>query len=228
MSVLSACDLVARTGSPAELRGAHLEVADGEAVALLGPARSGTTTMLQALAGLVHPVRGRVRLDGRDLASLRPHELAATRLSALGLVFPDDDLLPELTLVQNVELPLLRMGVPGTEARHRAAALLGRLFVGAGADLLPEAVSFGQRQRAAVARALVHRPRVVLAEDPTAGLDSWRALALFGLLVAVARDTGTAVVVATQDPELAQLADRVVELRDGLLVESPTARTYTR
>jgi len=228
MSVLTATDLVARTGSPAELRGAHLEVQEGEAVALLGPARSGTTTMLQALAGLVHPLRGRVRLDGRDLSTLRPHELAATRLRFLGLVFGDDELLPELTLVQNVELPLTRMGVPGTEARQRAAALLGRLFVGAGADLLPEAVSVGQRQRAAVARALVHRPRVVLAEDPTAGLDSWHALALFGLLVTAARDSGAAVVVATQDPELAQIADRVLELRDGRLVARPNVGTFSR
>ena len=228
MSVLSARDLVARAGSPAELLGAHLEVAAGEAVALLGPLRSGTTTMLQCLAGLAKPAAGRVRLDGVDLAELRPHELAATRLRTLGLVFPDDELLPELTLVENVELPLLRMNVPADLAREHAVALLDRLFVGAGANRLPDAVSVGQRQRAAVARALVHQPRAVLADDPTSGLDPWHALALFGLLVATARDVGVAVVVATADPELARLADRVVELENGRLVARPKDRTSIR
>lgn len=228
MSVLSACDVVARAGTSAELLGAHLEVAEGEAVALLGPRRSGTTTMLQCLAGLAQPESGRVRLDGVDLAGLRPHELAATRLRSLGLVFPGDELLPELTLVENVELPLLRMEIPADLAREHAAALLGRLFVGAGAYRVPSAVSVGQRQRTAVARALVHQPRAVLADDPTSGLDSWHALALFGLLVAAARDAGVAVVVATHDPELAELADRVVELKDGRLVTRPSARTSIR
>jgi len=225
MTVLSARDLVARPGTPAELLGARLDVEEGESVALLGPARSGTTTMLQCLAGLSRPTSGTVRLDGRDLATLRPHELSATRLGSLGLVFPGDELLPDLTLAQNVELPLLRTGVPAAEARARATALLARLFVGAGADRVPEDVSFGQRQRAAVARALVHGPRAVLAEDPTHGLDSWHALALFGLLLAAARDAGAAVVVATHDPELAELADRVVDLSRGRLVAHPRTRT---
>lgn len=228
MTVLSACDVVARAGSPAELLGAHLDVAEGESVALLGPPRSGTTTMLQCLAGLAIPQSGRVRLDGVDLAHLKPHELAATRLRSLGLVFPGDELLPELTLVENVELPLLRMQIPADLAREHAGELLGRLFVGAGANRVPAAVSVGQRQRAAVARALVHQPRVLLADDPTAGLDSWHALALFGLLVAAARDAGVAVVVATHDPELAELADRVVELKHGRLIARPTSRTSIR
>jgi putative ABC transport system ATP-binding protein len=215
MTLLSARDVVARPGASAALRGAWLDVRAGESVTLLGAPSSGTTTLLLCLAGLVRPMAGRVLLDGTDLAGLRPQALASLRLRELGLVFNDGDLLPELSLLENVELPLVRAGAAPAAARSRASDLLDRMFVGAGAGRLPHEVSAGQRQRAAVARALVHRPRVVLADEPTGNLDAPQAHALMDLLVAATRDLGTALVVATGDGAVAAHTDRAVVLHGG-------------
>ncbi|MFC0529865.1 ABC transporter ATP-binding protein [Phytohabitans kaempferiae] len=212
---LSAREVGIRFGSTAALRGADIEIDRGELVAVMGPSGSGKSTLLHVLAGILRPDRGEIRLGGRRIDNLADGARSFLRLTSFGFVLQFGDLVPELSLRQNVELPLRLLKVRRTESRARAAALLRELEIEDLADRRPGEVSGGQAQRAAVARALVHRPAVVFADEPTGALDSAAGELVLDALTGLARQQGSAVVMVTHEARVAAYADRTVFLRDG-------------
>ena len=205
-------------GATEVLHGVDLAVARGEVVAVMGPSGGGKSTLLHLLGGLLAPRSGEVILDGARLDSLPERRRAARRLERIGFVFQFGDLVPELTVVENVELPLRLTGTRPAAAHGRAMAMLDRLGIAGHAGKRLSAVSGGQAQRAAVARALVHEPAVVLADEPTGALDQAAGEVVLEALVGAAKDQGTAVVLVTHELSVAAWADRDVLLRDGRIV----------
>jgi len=190
-------------------------VAAGEVVALMGPSGSGKSTLLHLLAGLLRPSAGEVELLGRRIDHLPDRERSRIRLEHLGFVFQFGDLVPELTVVENVELPLRLLGTASRPARRTALELLDLLDIADLADRRLHEVSGGQSQRAAVARALVHSPVAVLADEPTGALDTIAGERVLEALVEAARHTGAAVVLVTHEVTVASWAGRDIQLRDG-------------
>ena len=203
------------------LDGIDLEIEPGEIVAIEGPSGSGKTTLLQLLGALDRPSAGRVRFDGRDLATLPDHELAALRLRSFGFVFQQFNLIPTLTAVENVEAKLAPTGVTDRDLRDRALALLAEVGLVERAIHLPRHLSGGEQQRVAIARALSVEPRVVLADEPTGNLDTTTGAETIELLTGLAAEHGSTVIVATHDVGLASRAPRRLAMRDGRLVEAP-------
>lgn len=201
----------------AALRGVSLEVRPGEQVLLLGASGSGKTTLLTLLAGLVEPTSGDVALFGRDVAATRPAALQRIRARRVGFVFQTFRLLEALTARENVELVLRFAGVPRGASRRRAQALLERLEVGHLARKTPPTLSQGEKQRVAIARALANEPDLIVADEPTASLDSERGLEIARILRAAVHDEGRAAIVTSHDERIARYADRVLRLRDGRL-----------
>lgn len=216
VALLVAEDLGRRfPGAVQALQGVSFAAGAGEVVAVTGPSGCGKSTLLALLGLLDQPTRGRVLLDGQDLRTVtRP---AAFRARHIGFVFQHHFMIPTMTLAENVAAPLVALGVPGPARRRQAREVLDRLGLGGRADFLPARVSGGERQRAAVARALVARPPLVLADEPTGNLDSQNGDRVAGLLVEHAAHAGALVVVATHNPSLAALAGRVLPLLDGRL-----------
>jgi putative ABC transport system ATP-binding protein len=215
LPLLACVDLFKRFGTTAALEGASMEVAAGEVVAVMGPSGSGKSTLLHCAAGILVPDRGEVVFDGDPIGKLPDSRRSALRRSAFGFVFQFGRLVPELSCAENVSLPLRLSGVARREAARRADEWLARLEVGDVGDSLPGDVSGGQGQRVAVARALVTRPRVVFADEPTGALDSLNGERVMKLLTAAARETAVAVVLVTHEPRVAAYADREVIVRDG-------------
>jgi putative ABC transport system ATP-binding protein len=199
------------------LDGVELDVAPGEVVAVVGPSGSGKSTLLYLLGGLEEPDAGEIRVAGVDWATLRGRARARFRRRACGFVAQGLSLLPQATAFENVEIPLLLAGGDPAARRARAEAALERVDLTAHAAKLPDQLSGGQQQRVAIARALAAEPAVILADEPTAQLDSASATTVTELLVAVAAEHGTAVVLVTHDPAVARHAHRVLALRDGRL-----------
>jgi putative ABC transport system ATP-binding protein len=206
------------------LGGVDLAVGAGECVAVMGPSGSGKTSLLNCLSGIARPTAGAVRVDGTDLARLGTSARADFRLRRVGLIFQFGELLPELTVVENVALPLRLQGIGRGEAERRAREWLERLGLGGEGELHPDALSGGEVQRAGIARALTHRPALVVADEPTGALDEANAVRIAALLVAQAKEQGAAVVVATHDPTVAAAADRVLGLREGRLAPADPLR----
>jgi putative ABC transport system ATP-binding protein len=202
-------------GQTKALAEASATVVPGEKLALVGPSGSGKTTFLYCLAGLLRPESGHVEFEGRDLARMTDDARSALRLRSFGFVFQFAELVPELTLRENVALPMDLAGVPRARRTARVRDLLDRLGLADHADRRPAQVSGGQAQRAAVARAVAHRPAVVFADEPTGSLDSANGEVVIDVLFELAQEQGSAVVLVTHDPAVAGRADRVVELRDG-------------
>ena len=202
-------------GTVEVLRDVELHVSEGDFVAIQGPSGSGKSTLLRVIAGLLPASSGRVLLGGVDLATRTEAELAVLRRRHVGFVHQLFDLLPDLSLLDNVCLPLLLDGVPDREARERAAAGLAELGIGALAKRLPEDVSGGEMLRAAVARALVIRPLLVLADEPTGSLDRENSRRVVDLLRELNDRNGTTLIVATHDDDVASAARRVLRLVDG-------------
>ncbi|MGK5676008.1 ABC transporter ATP-binding protein [Micromonospora sp. URMC 106] len=213
--LLVAEDLHRSYGPTRALAGASLRVHPGEVLAVMGSSGSGKSTLLHCLAGIVRPDSGRVLHAGRDLAALTDAERSALRREAFGFVFQFGQLVPELTCLENVALPLRLDRVARREAERRAAEWLDRLEVTEVAGKRPGEVSGGQGQRVAVARALVTRPRVVFADEPTGALDSLNGERVMRLLTGAARETGAAVVLVTHEARVAAYSDREVVVRDG-------------
>jgi putative ABC transport system ATP-binding protein len=213
--MLRAKDVALRFGETPALDGAALDVARGEIVAIMGPSGSGKSTLLYVLAGILRPDRGEVRLGDQRIDTLGDAARSRLRLTAMGFVLQFGDLVPELSLRENVELPLRLVGVAKPAARVRAAELLRALDVDEHADRRPGQVSGGQAQRVAVARALVHRPAVVFADEPTGALDSVAGELVLDALTGLARREGSTVVLVTHESRVAAYADRTVYLRDG-------------
>jgi putative ABC transport system ATP-binding protein len=202
-------------GPTPALAGASLGVRAGEVVAVMGPSGSGKSTLLHCLAGIVAPDSGQVRYRGTDLARLSDAERSALRRREFGFVFQFGQLVPELTCLENVALPLRLERVRRREAERQAAEWLARLEVSEVAGKRPGEVSGGQGQRVAVARALVTAPRVVFADEPTGALDSLNGERVMRLLTGAARETGAAVLLVTHEARVAAYSDREVVVRDG-------------
>ena len=206
------------------LRGVDLAIERGEFVAIMGPSGCGKSTLLNLLAGLDRPTAGEVRLDGERIDQLSEAELARLRRRRIGFVFQFFNLLPTLSAVENVELPLLLIGRRRKDARRTADELLGELGVGDKRAAAPVQLSGGQQQRVALARALANSPDIVLGDEPTGNLDSAAAREVLGLLRG-ARDRGQTLLLVTHDARVAAAADRIVMLRDGLVSDESELQT---
>ncbi|WP_329175193.1 ABC transporter ATP-binding protein [Streptomyces sp. NBC_01477] len=202
-------------GPTPALDGADLTVRSGEVVAVMGPSGSGKSTLLHCLAGIVTPDAGEVRYRGRDLAAMSDSGRSALRRTDFGFVFQFGQLVPELTCLENVAMPMRLGGRKRKEAEAQAAKWLERLEVTDIAGKRPGEVSGGQGQRVAVARALVGGPRVVFADEPTGALDSLNGERVMRLLTEAAHDTGAAVVLVTHEARVAAYSDREIVVRDG-------------
>ncbi len=200
------------------LRGVDLTVRRAEKVAIVGPSGSGKSTLLHCLGALDRPDEGTVRIRDVDVSRRSDRELALLRNREIGFVFQFHHLLPDFTALENVMLPLLIHGRPRAEAVPRAAAALAEVGLDARAHHEPGALSGGEQQRVAVARALVNDPAVILADEPSGNLDPLTGSSLHALLDRLRRQRGATFVIATHDPELARGADRILMLRDGALV----------
>ena len=198
------------------LSGTYLTVEEGEIVAIMGPSGSGKSTLLNLMGTLDRPTCGRILFNGRDIYSHRP--LHHFRSRNIGFIFQFHHLLPSLTLLENVELAMIPTGLSASKRRLRAGGLLEQMGLGARQTFLPTQTSGGERQRAAIARALVHQPKLILADEPTGHLDTENSERVMDLLIAKCRERGSTVVVATHDPDVADMADRRMYMRNGRLL----------
>ncbi|MET9360189.1 ABC transporter ATP-binding protein [Streptomyces sp. NPDC006632] len=214
-SLLVAQDLHKVYGSTPALDGAAFSIHPGEVVAVMGPSGSGKSTLLHCLAGIVTPDSGTIHYDGRELSAMPDAERSALRRTEFGFVFQFGQLVPELTCVENVALPLRLTGVKRKEAERRSLEWMERLEVADLGNKRPGEVSGGQGQRVAVARSLVTRPRVVFADEPTGALDSLNGERVMQLLTEAARSTNAAVVLVTHEARVAAYSDREIVVRDG-------------
>ncbi len=199
------------------LDGLSFRVTAGEFVAVMGPSGSGKSTLLNLLAALDRPTRGRVSIGGVSLDAVE--DLDAFRARTVGLVFQMHNLIPTLTARENVEVPMIGVGVGRAERRARAVELLERVGLGDRLEHLPAQLSGGQRQRVAIARALANHPALLLADEPTGNLDSVSGAEVIALLRRLNHEVGTTVVLVTHDLDVARQADRVLILQDGRIVE---------
>ncbi|AWZ06059.1 MULTISPECIES: ABC transporter ATP-binding protein [unclassified Streptomyces] len=214
-TLLSATGLRKAYGTTTALDGAEFSLHAGEVVAVMGPSGSGKSTLLHCLAGIVTPDSGTITYAGRRLSAMKDAERSALRRSEFGFVFQFGQLVPELTCLENVALPLRLTGVKRKEAERTALHWMERLRVDDLGRKRPGEVSGGQGQRVAVARALVTSPRLVFADEPTGALDSLNGELVMRLLTEAARSTGAAVVLVTHETRVAAYSDREIVVRDG-------------
>jgi len=201
------------------LRGLNLRVDQGEVVALMGPSGSGKSTLMHILGALDTPTAGTAVLGGHDLQRLSEDQLVTLRGRKVGFVFQTFNLVPTLSAQKNVELPMIFLGVPKRKRAARAEELLTKVGLADRVRHKPNELSGGERQRVAVARALANDPEIILADEPTGNLDTETGGAILDLLKRLSVDDHRTVILVTHDPEAAQIADRVIRLRDGRVVE---------
>jgi putative ABC transport system ATP-binding protein len=221
--LLEARDLYMSFGATQALAGAGLQVASGEILALMGPSGSGKSTLLHCMAGIFAPDRGEVWFDGRRVDTLSDNQRTELRRTSFGFVFQFGQLVPELTVSDNIALPLLLARTNRKVAYARAEAWLPRLGLDGLGERRTGELSGGQAQRVALARALVAQPRVVFADEPTGSLDTLAGELVMDLLVSAAREQGATVVLVTHDPRVAAHADRDVIVRDGTVIDRAAA-----
>jgi putative ABC transport system ATP-binding protein len=220
-ALLTGTSLRKRFGKTTALDGVSISIRPGEIVAVMGPSGSGKSTLLHCLAGILRPDEGEVCFDGERIDALGEAPRTKLRRSSFGFVFQLGQLVSELDLLENVALPLLLAGRPRKGALAESRRWLERLGVDEVAEHRPGEVSAGQAQRAAVARALIHGPRVIFADEPTGALDSLAGEQVMELLVSTSKEQGAAVVLVTHDVRVAAYADREVIVRDGHVVAAP-------
>lgn len=213
--LLVATNIVKTFGSTKALDGADMTVKEGEIVAVMGPSGSGKSTMLHCLAGIIQPESGTVMYDGRELSAMPDQPRSTLRRTEFGFVFQFGQLVPELTCLENVALPLRLGGIRRRDAEAKAREWLDRLEVGDVADKRPGEASGGQGQRVAVARALVTGPKVIFADEPTGALDSLNGEHVMRMLTDSAKESGAAVILVTHEARVAAYSDREVIVRDG-------------
>ena len=206
----------------AAVRDVSLSVAPGEIVLIMGPSGSGKTTLLSMLGALLKPSAGEIRLNGDVISAMKENRLPEIRLQKFGFIFQDFNLLSALTALENVAIVAELAGVKGPEARRKAKELMTGLGLGERLNFLPEKLSGGEKQRVAIARALVNDPALILADEPTANLDSKIGHEIMRLLRVIAKEQGRSVVIVSHDQRIKDIADRVLWLEDGRFKELVT------
>jgi putative ABC transport system ATP-binding protein len=201
------------------LRGVDLSIETGEIVAIMGPSGSGKSTLMHILGALDTPSDGTASLEGQDLQGLGENQLVTLRGKKVGFVFQTFNLLQSLTAQQNVELPMIFLGVKKSARSERARALLDKVGLGERVAHRPNELSGGERQRVAIARALANDPEIILADEPTGNLDSETGATILDLLKRLSVEEGKTMILITHDPDAAAIADRIIRLRDGRVVE---------
>ena len=200
------------------LHGIDLSIYEGEFTSIMGPSGSGKSTFMNILGCLDRPTEGSYRLDGQEVAHLSDDELAYVRNKRIGFVFQSFNLLPKLTALDNVALPMVYAGMSKQERKERASQLLTDLGLGTRLDHMPAELSGGQRQRVAIARALANDPAIIMADEPTGNLDSKASLDVMHIFTEL-YEQGRTIILVTHEPDIAEYAGRNVVLRDGLIVE---------
>ena len=211
------------------LDGVNLKVRRGEYLSIMGPSGSGKTTLFNMVGGIDRPTRGRVFIDGVDIAKLDAYELAWLRCRKIGYIFQTFNLIPVLTALENVTLPMIFAGVEREERLRRGREILESVGLGERLDHKPAELSGGQQQRVAIARALANDPAIILADEPTGNLDLNTGFAIVQLLYRLKAERGTTIICATHDLKMIDISDRVVFLRDGMIenIEKRRALTLT-
>jgi len=197
------------------LRGVDLKIKRGEFAVIMGPSGSGKSTLLNLLGGLQKPTGGKVFINGVDLSTLNENQLAIFRRKNVGFVFQAYNLIPTLTAIENVELPMIFYNIPTNERKKRAEALLASLGLGDRLHHRPSELSGGEQQRVSIARALANNPEIILADEPTGNLDTKTGGKIMEEMVKVNREFGKTIVMVTHDPEVAHFGDRIIHIRDG-------------
>jgi putative ABC transport system ATP-binding protein len=205
------------------LRGVSLSIENGEFTALVGPSGSGKTTLLQLIGCLDQPTSGHVYVNGKDVSKLNRNQRADMRRGTIGFIFQFFALIPTLTAYENIEMPLLLNGYSASERRARVTELLQAVALADRAHHRPDQLSGGEQQRVAIARALAPKPALILADEPTANLDTPNGKQVMETMTRLNQETGVTFVFATHDPRVIQYARRVITLRDGVIVENHEA-----
>lgn len=214
--IIKADDIKKSYGETHAMRGISLEIKRGEVLAIMGPSGSGKSTLLHTLAGIIKPDSGKVYFSGSRIDNLNDHGRTMLRRTKFGFVFQFSQLVPELTAIDNVAVPLLLNGIPRGEAYHRAEQWLNKVGItDAKLNHLANQLSGGQIQRVAIARAMVINPDVLFADEPTGSLDSLNSELVMKMFIKTAKENGTTVVMVTHEPTIAAYADREIIVRDG-------------
>lgn len=200
------------------LKGVNLRVDRGEIVAIIGKSGAGKTTLLQIIGTLDYPDKGQIIIDGTDVFALKDKELAQFRNLHIGFIFQFHQLLPEFTALENVMMPALIGGIEYKQAKERATALLCDLGLSERLEHKPNQLSGGEKQRVATARAMMMHPSVILADEPSGSLDNTNKLELHHLLLKLRNEYGQTIIIVTHDYELAEIADRIIEINDGKIL----------
>ncbi|MEM1611047.1 MAG: ABC transporter ATP-binding protein [Sulfolobales archaeon] len=206
------------------LRGVNLSIDRGSFISIVGPSGSGKTTMLHLIGALDRPTKGEIYINGVEISRLSDNKLAELRNKTVGFVFQQYNLIPYLSAIENVEMPMIVSGISRDERRRRAKWLLEQLGLGDKIWKRPTELSGGEQQRVAIARALANNPKIILADEPTGNLDTSNAKVVVELLKRINRDMGVTIVVVTHNMEVAYETDRIVYLRDGVVVKEEMRR----
>lgn len=201
------------------LRGVSISIDKGSMISIVGPSGSGKTTMLHLIGALDRPTKGEILVDGIAITRLSDNKLADFRNKTIGFIFQQYNLIPYLTAIENVEMPMIVSGIPPSERRSRARFLLEQLGLGGKIWKRPSELSGGEQQRVAIARALANNPRVILADEPTGNLDSANARIVVDLLRKINIEMGVTVIIVTHNMEVADITERIIYLRDGVVVK---------
>jgi len=221
-------DLGQGAGQIRALKGVDLALKGGQLTLLMGPSGSGKTTLLSILGCMLTPTEGTVRVRGDSIAGKNPEDLAKLRRENIGFVFQSYHLFPTLSATDNVRLALDVRGETGRDATDKARAALDRVGLSNKIKNYPRQLSGGEQQRVAIARAVVGDPSVILADEPTAALDTENGKAIMGILATIAKDPGRGVLVVTHDPRLVPFADRIIHIEDGLIVREEAGGAQRR
>jgi putative ABC transport system ATP-binding protein len=221
-------DLGYGAGQIRALKGVYLALKGGQLTLLMGPSGSGKTTLLSILGCMLTPTEGTVRVRGDSIAGKNPEDLAKLRRENIGFVFQSYHLFPTLSAADNVKLALDVRGETGKDAANKSRAALDRVGLSSKTRNYPRQLSGGEQQRVAIARAVVGDPSVILADEPTAALDTENGKSIMGILATIAKDPGRGVLVVTHDPRLVPFADRIIHIEDGLIIREESGGAQRR